>query len=106
MLNIFLAIVLESFTDYQGVDEELLQLSKFQKLSGMWIDVDTRGRLHLPANTVIGLLFKLGPPLGFGLTATFKQLLNQVKGKHENVSYIKDIQLFRNEMILRIANQN
>jgi hypothetical protein len=74
-LNLFIAVVLESFSDTS--EEEAMKLKKedFSKLADAWLQFDPDATCLIPASSLPQLIQKIPPPLGFDASVTKRETL-------------------------------
>jgi len=65
VLNLFLAVLIDNFTDYAGLDSQVRHLHQFQIFQDKWKEVDPKGTGYINVDDLLQLLLGLGHPLGF-----------------------------------------
>lgn len=64
-LNLFVAIILQSFDDMQKKENQLLKDKNMDHLRQCWAEFDPTGSCFIDVNDLIAFLCQLGDPLGF-----------------------------------------
>jgi hypothetical protein len=100
MLNLFIAVILENFGEFMAVEEETDDseprggMRENKKLINMfmeaWMSIDTKGTLKIPAYSIVHLLYKLKPPMGFhGLLGPLHQP-QTIRDRRKNTEFVMD----------------
>lgn len=100
MLNLFIAVILENFGEFMALDEEKDEneprtgIKENKKLITMfmeaWMSIDTKGTLKIPAYSIVHLLYKLKPPMGFrGLLGPLHQP-RTTRDRRKNTEFLMD----------------
>ena len=64
MLNLFIAVILENFSDAQAVDENAFCHDHIEQFSLVWAGLDTEKDYFIEGFKLVNLLYSLPPPLG------------------------------------------
>ena len=65
MLNLIVAVVLDTFADEQSAEEMKLNTSQIEQFQEAWKDVDPEATHFMPTKDLKKLLLLMDPPLGF-----------------------------------------
>ena len=78
MLNLLIAVILESFLTTMAMDNSALKMGDLNHFREVWAEFDPSGQRVIPTCYLVQLLKKLGPPLGIPQNSTRLQLLRKL----------------------------
>lgn len=79
LVNLFVAIILESFAEITGSNNEasgtIINSDNFSEFSRKWALFDPKSTHYMDSSNIIPLIRRLSPPLGVGASATNSQIV-------------------------------
>lgn len=72
-LNVFIAAILDLYSDEKKSDEMKLTPSQYQEFVNLWTDYDEDATCFINWNELINLVMALEPPMGFDSSMTSRQ---------------------------------
>jgi hypothetical protein len=100
MLNLFIAVILENFSDAQAIDKKDFNSDHIEQFTSAWSKLDLEMDYYLEGFKLVGLLYDIEAPLGLkgreNEVTRFNHELNNPEKLHV-VQYIRELNIKRDK---------